>query len=414
VKTANEIGNVALTLSNVFISSNKAGHSFTRFASYAGIIFYLQSFRSGVDVLLQCYKDLKFAGQFEFALGSMLNYFNAYFAAGLSIGALLESKLLVVEEFCQRVERNSYAATFQIHRQFAINLRQKSELPTVLNGPAFYQETALAEMNDQSRSMTLRDASIYRLQLAFIFKDCECMASMLDTLSGYPFQDQVVARFYIRACFMGLAAFSLVEKKNRMIGNQCLKYFKRMKTLGSINAPPAYFFIMALKNPSKKSFTTAIESCAETSMMHLEAMVRERYAMFLLTRNESELANNHITSAYWLYYDWGAHGKALALAREYPFLANVTRTKAKSNNSSKSGATKRTNVTAASGSYTVRDGLAQKRGVFEYNSTCEYLKRVCELFVKLFVYFYFEMNLFSCSHPQLKFIPVRHKQFVKK
>jgi len=132
-----------------------------------------------------------------------------------------------------------------------MNLRQKSEHPTLLNGPAFKQDTALAGMNDQNRKMTLRDASIYRLELAFIFNDTECMAAMLETLSGYPFEDQVICRFYIRACFMGLAAFSLVEK-NRVIGNQCLKYFRRMKKLGSANAPPAYFFIAALKKPTKR------------------------------------------------------------------------------------------------------------------------------------------------------------------
>eukprot|EP00984_Skeletonema_dohrnii_P024526 scaffold13663_cov78-Skeletonema_dohrnii-CCMP3373.AAC.3 len=157
--------------------------------------------------------------------------------------------------------------------------------------------------------MTLRDASIFRLQLAFIFNNTKCMAEMLETLSGYPFEDQVISRFHIRACFQGLAAFALPEKKYHVIGNKCLKYSRRMKKLGSTNAPPAYFFIAAMKKPTKKAFTAAIDSCREANMPHLEAMARERYAMFLLARNETELGHSSITSAYWLYFDWGAHGK---------------------------------------------------------------------------------------------------------
>jgi len=302
----------------------------------------------------------------------MLNYFNAYFAAGLSLGAILESKLLVLDEFCQSIDRSGFAATFQIHRQFVMNLRQKSEHPTLLDGPAFKQDTVLAEMNDQNRKMTLRDASVYRLELAFIFNDTECMAAMLETLSGYPFEDQVISRFYIRACFMGLASFSLV-KKNHVIGNQCLKYFRRMMKLGSTNAPPAYFFIAALKKPTKKAFTTAIDSCQEASMPHLEAMARERYAMFLLTRNELELANSHITSAYWLYFDWGAHGKSLSLAQEYPFLKTAKRTKPGSNasGSSRSGTAKGTSV---SGPVVQSGRIFKRKGTFEYNSACKYGK----------------------------------------
>lgn len=312
----------------------------------------------------------RFSGQFEFALGSMLNYFYAYFAAGFSVGAIFESKLLVVDEFCRSIEKNGFASSFQIHRQFVMNLRQKSHQPTVLDGPAFHQETALAEMNDNSRKMTLRDASIFRLQLAFIFKDADCMASMLEILSGYPFEDQVISRFFIRACFMGLAAFSIAEK-NSVIGNQCLSYFRRMMKLGSINAPPAYFFIMALKKPSKKSFTAAVESCIEASMPHLEAMARERFAIFLQTQNETDLANSHITCAYFLYRDWGADGKALALTKEYPFLETAARTKARSITSSRADTAKHTtaSTTASALDASVKiNGIIRKRGVFEFNS----------------------------------------------
>eukprot|EP00573_Skeletonema_grethae_P011004 CAMPEP_0201696292 /NCGR_PEP_ID=MMETSP0578-20130828/8002_1 /ASSEMBLY_ACC=CAM_ASM_000663 /TAXON_ID=267565 /ORGANISM="Skeletonema grethea, Strain CCMP 1804" /LENGTH=1063 /DNA_ID=CAMNT_0048182267 /DNA_START=34 /DNA_END=3222 /DNA_ORIENTATION=+ len=298
VMAANEIGNVALALSENF-RDIKFEYSFIQFANQAGILFHLQSFRSGVDILHQCYKDLRFLGRFDYALGSQLNGIYAYLAAGLPLGTIFESKLIVLDEFCQSNGKTGFAASFEIHRQFAMNLRKRSDHPTLLNGPAFEQDTALAAMNDQARKMTLRDASIFRLELAFIFNDTKCMAEMLQILSGYPFEDQVIPRFYIRACFLGLAAFSLSEKKYHAIGNKCLKYFRRMKKLGSTNAPPAYYFIAALKKPTKKAFTAAIDSCREANMQHLEAMVRERYAMFLMTQKESDLSRSFIASAYW-------------------------------------------------------------------------------------------------------------------
>eukprot|EP00984_Skeletonema_dohrnii_P024270 scaffold13379_cov127-Skeletonema_dohrnii-CCMP3373.AAC.3 len=390
VKAANEIGNVARTLSENF-RDNKADYSQTRFANYAGIIFYLQSFRSGVDILHQCYKDLRFVGRFEPALGSQLNYIYAYFAAGYQMGTIFESKLLVVDEFCKSIDKSGFAASFQIHRQFAMNLRQRSDHPMMLNGPAFQQDTALANTSGQARKMMLRDASIFRLELAFIFNNSECMAEMLEILSGYPFEDQVISRFHIRACFMGLAAFSLAEKNYHAIGNKCLKYFRRMKKLGSTNAPPAYFFIAALKKPTKKAFTAAIDSCREASMPHLEAMARERYAMFLLTRNELELANSCLTSAYWLYFDWGAHGKSLSLAREYPFLKTVKRAKGTgtgSHVSSRSGTATATAKSVVSGNGSVQNsgGIYKRQGTFNYNSTCKYGRAILSL--TLLVYFH--------------------------
>ena len=95
--------------------------------------------------------------------------------------------------------------------------------------------------------------------------------------------------------------------------------------------------------------------------------------MFLLTRNELELANSHITSAYWLYFDWGAHGKSLSLAQEYPFLKTAKRTKPGSHasGSSRSGTAKGTSV---SGPVVQSGRIFKRKGTFEYNSACKYGK----------------------------------------
>ena len=99
-----------------------------------------------------------------------------------------------------------------------------------------------------------------------------------------------------------------------------MTWFYNLAKLGSVNATPVYLFILALKGPSRKSFLKAIDACAEADMVHLEAPARERFAAFLRTENNLELAKEQITSSYWLYRDWGAYAKALDLSQQYVFI----------------------------------------------------------------------------------------------
>ena len=78
--------------------------------------------------------------------------------------------------------------------------------------------------------------------------------------------------------------------------------------------------MLAMKGPSREAFKKAIDACAEANMIHLEAMAKERYASFLSNEKDMALANDYITSSYWLYQDWGAHAKALQLSQQYDFL----------------------------------------------------------------------------------------------
>ena len=79
--------------------------------------------------------------------------------------------------------------------------------------------------------------------------------------------------------------------------------------------------MLALKNPSRDAFQKGINACSEAGMIHLEAMANERYAAFLAAEEHDEAAAKEcITSSYWLYFDWGAHGKALQLSQQYSYL----------------------------------------------------------------------------------------------
>jgi hypothetical protein len=120
-------------------------------------------------------------------------------------------------------------------------------------------------------------------------------------------------------------------------------------------------------------------------MPHLEAMARERYAMFLLTQNELELANDQIASAYWLYYDWGAHGKSVAMAWEYPFLKTTKREQAVSITSRRTESVSESVIQPSA-------GIVKRQGTYDFNSTCKYGK--CELCVVV-------TWLLFCSSPKV-------------
>ena len=55
-------------------------------------------------------------------------------------------------------------------------------------------------------------------------------------------------------------------------------------------------------------------------MINLEAIAKERYATYLREENDTTMANEYITSAYWLYQDWGAFGKVVELTQKFDFL----------------------------------------------------------------------------------------------
>ena len=101
---------------------------------------------------------------------------------------------------------------------------------------------------------------------------------------------------------------------------KCLAFFARLSKLGSVNAKPVYKFMLAIKSPSLESFQKSIHACAEASMIHLEAMARERCGVFLYGESNETLAKDYITDAYWLYQDWGAYAKALQMSEQYEFL----------------------------------------------------------------------------------------------
>ena len=338
IKTAFEIANTAVLLSEMS-REDKGNYSYTQLVAYQGVLFQLQSFRSGVDVILQCYKDLKLDGQVDPALGSALGHILAIFASGITLGPLVESKLILIEKFARKAGMQSFVALFQMQRQFMLNLWKKSDNPTKLSGCAFDEDEFLGGLDSTSRvySMSLRDTSTFRLILAFVYHDHDCMAKMLDILREYPIADMAVPRLHLRLAFMGLSALYLIQlskKKNKRfedIAKSCLAHFAQLTKLGSVNAKPIYHFMLAMKQPSIKTYELAIKSCSDAEFPHMEAMAKEHYGLHLCRGGSAvSVGQDYLVSSYWLYCNWGAHAKTTIMRNEHSCIKTASKKQANS------------------------------------------------------------------------------------
>ena len=122
-----------------------------------------------------------------------------------------------------------------------------------------------------------------------------------------------------------------------------------------------------MKNWNRKSFEKAVDACIESNMIHLEAMAKERYSAFLIGEKDEALANDYITSSFWLYTDWGAFNKALQLKQQNSFLAHSTRKKAESLTLS--------TVTAKSNKSSTKSRASEIISSYTFNSTLESRER---------------------------------------
>mmetsp|Transcript_8321 Transcript_8321/g.19077 ORF Transcript_8321/g.19077 Transcript_8321/m.19077 type:complete len:1103 (+) Transcript_8321:335-3643(+) len=331
IKRSIEVGNVCVLLTQRIIDDREM-YSFSKFPVLSGVICQLHPYRSVVDPLLVCYKDLKMAGRAQPAIGAALNYVYSFLASGSELNPIYESRLSCMEEYCRKGDRKANELLMQLFRQISLNLRKEDCAdPTAFTGPAFDEEKDLRGIPDQMYSYVSFDVCILRLFLAVLFWDEALMAEMLDKLQVMPscFNDVSTARTHVRLTYMALAAFGLKRKEYGKLGEKCLDYFVRLAKLGSVDSLPVKLFVLALKKPKKTAFEQAIDACNEAKLLQLEALAKERYAVFLRDNGCSK-SNAFMEVAYWSYLEWGAMAKVKKMRRAHPFLAKSNKAKANS------------------------------------------------------------------------------------
>jgi len=297
---------------------------------YGGTFPLLRPSRDCLEPLGDAFKPLLNAGNVDYALGSGIGFAMAWLCAGVPLNCpLLKPKLLLYEEAANRFQRPTFEWSVSSVRQLVLNLQKSPTNPTELKGDAFDEGSVLSTLDGNSRSMTLRDTSTLRLFLALIFLDKGCMVEMLGMLSNFAKPDVLTSRTYLRFLVIGLAGFEMGrENKDRSLiklATKCLAYFKTLAKIGSLSATPIYYFIKAVSSPSRSSYDKAISLCREARLIHFEAMACERCGLFLEGKKHIDAANEYITTAFWLYSDWGATSKKSSMVQKYSFLKGSSR-----------------------------------------------------------------------------------------
>jgi hypothetical protein len=306
---------------------------------YAGILplkdhAYADSLETFVEISHQALSQ----GETEIAMIAAMNFPLAYFASGITMNSLLEPKLALFETKAKQLKRHGFFAIFYCAKQVLLSLQGKNGTrPTDM----ILEESILSKLEDKGRALTLRDFTIYRLFLACIYLDYDCMVAMMERMESWPLFDLLLPRQYLRLVFGGLASFLLARKtgKNKYTktGREIMKYLKQLNMKGNANVAPAVACITAVERNKPNDYAKAIDYCQKARMLHLQAFMNELCGRWFLEANPSLLGNGSLADseqrqwmegclgqAQWLYQDWGAYGKVTELTNQFKFLTHIS------------------------------------------------------------------------------------------
>jgi hypothetical protein len=257
-------------------------------------------------------------GDIEHALMGAMSYGYNYLFVGLRLSPLASDMKSFGNESRQFGLCPSIQLRFSILHQTALNLQGTS----ISKGHAMDQKDLLMEVKGQGQSKAFRDVFIFRLMLAYVFRDLHSAKKMITKLSTFPVFDPVIARSHLRQAFTGLSAFALSRKrgkrgKNRYqaIANASLDYFKKAVKQGSLNAYPIYCLLLAEKSPSKEAYDKAISVCSRSGNVNFAAIANESTALYFFEQGDEDWAMHYLSRALILYGDWGALGKVNTMVK---------------------------------------------------------------------------------------------------
>jgi predicted ATPase len=317
---------LATKLYERFPEERGGDYAISQMMLHSGILPLKQPFQDGIDAHFGAYRLALAAGNTETALAAAMHFPMHYYASGLPLNAFLETKLILFEEKARLLHQSGFMVLFQCCRQFLYNLQGKSMYTSELKGTVMDEEEILGSLEGNSKEMTTRDFSIFRMVLAYIFGDDETMECMLTRLEPYPLFDLALVRQHLRLTFNGLAALKLGRQKKceayTKLGQKIMKEVQKLDKIGSVNAGPVYMCLKAANKHKRAAYDEAISSCSIQKLLHLEAMMNEQCGLLLLEEGDKESARDYLGKALWLFRDWGALAKFKQLKTRFDFLVD--------------------------------------------------------------------------------------------
>jgi len=287
-------------------------------------------FHDTIPIFVQLTRDLIAIGEVDPGLGAGMQSILSPFLTALPV-QLLEPRLVRLAEIATNLRKRSFVVFFSMMRQFLFNLQggtHSSSNPTVFDGDIFDE---MSGGDAAAKKHHSRDTFTFRLLLAVIFDDELAMDEMIEKLDAFPVFDAIVLREHIRMCFVGLASLILGRKTDlqKKWATKCMRYFEKLTRYGSPNAEPVYICFQALSKPSAEAFEDAIDVLDGLAMVHLSAIMNERYAIWQIAKRPDKLVVfdedepshvDYLKRSIGLFNEWGARAKVDQMHEKYSFL----------------------------------------------------------------------------------------------
>jgi predicted ATPase len=283
---------------------------------------YLQGYQSGMET-----------GDLENAMFCITSHCDVAMHTGRPLSMVASD----FQTYTQQMKDFELEYNYQITRvpwQLALNLMGECEDPVVLTGHAMDQGEMLKEMGaivPFVRSLT----NVARMWLAYYFGDYDLAWEMVGATKDLPKTNLGQSVVWRCALFEGLTVFALARKTgNRKWQRRGLYVMKRVKkwaSKGNLNCVHILYLLEAEQTSLlegheeeiRKKYDQAISVAGRNGFSNDKALSNERAGEYFVSvggASASFWARHYMKSAYQLYTDWEAWGKAGQLKENYPEL----------------------------------------------------------------------------------------------
>ena len=219
-------------------------------------------------------------------------------------------------------------------RQTVINLREKTENPTMLIGSCFNEVETLPYLIQSQNVNGICYVYLAKLLLSYLFGDYQ---NARDYASKFEEYEQGAAGLLIiplKNFYQSLSLLSLwssVEQEHRELNFHKISENQKLMEIWAHHAPMNYlhkfqlieaetYRILGKNYEGGDFYDRAIAGAKENGYLQEEALGNELAAKFYLNWGKEKVASGYMQEAYYCYARWGAKAKTQQLAKEYPQL----------------------------------------------------------------------------------------------
>mmetsp|Transcript_5487 Transcript_5487/g.15949 ORF Transcript_5487/g.15949 Transcript_5487/m.15949 type:complete len:361 (+) Transcript_5487:638-1720(+) len=319
-------GKLALTMLEKF--DTKENHA----RVYCTVYGYIANWTEPMQASLPCLKhavDLGLlTGDTEYAA------MDAHLYTGTALHSGYPLEKLVEEMKGYSKQMLEYNQTF-IHtlnapiRQTSLNLLGRSANPVKLIGEEMDEDCLLRSAEENSDELIYSMINLFRMWLAYLFKEYELAADMIEKNRDHYGKESKLARFdpvCTYAFYSGLTALVLARKegKSKWLGT-IEKATRRMEVLTASCAwncqhkldlmRAEFAYLEGNKSQAAGLYASAVELAAKHHFIHDHALALELAGTFYLENGDDNAASGLLKEAHACYVKWGAHSKAAHLKK---------------------------------------------------------------------------------------------------